>query len=187
MLTADMVWRPSTGIGYEHLKLREENRQILVDSIVIGSLADTSIFRIHYEIILDKNWVTREVKLCHLGEKQGLFLASDGNGIWQDEKGREIAELSGCIDIDISCTPFTNTLPIKRLSHDLLQPREIQVVYISAADLSYKQVHQQYTLLEQRQDSFVFRYQSGNFVESIQVDADGIVFDYPDLFYRESL
>jgi len=180
MLPEDIVWRPRTGTGYEHLKVREENHQILVDSIVIGSLADHRIFRIHYEITLDKRWVTRE-------EKQGLFLASDGNGNWQDEKGREMAELSGCVDIDISCTPFTNTLPIKRLSHDLLQPQEIQVVYISAADLVYKQVHQKYTLLEQGQASSVFRYQSGNFVESIQVDANGIVIDYPHLFYRESL
>lgn len=187
MLPANIVWRPSTGIGYEHLKVKEEKHQILVDSIVIGSLADHRIFRLQYEITLDKTWVTREVKLRYLGEKQGLFLASDGNGNWQDEQGREMAELSGCVDIDISCTPFTNTLPIKRLSHDLLQQQEIQVVYISAADLGYKQVQQKYTLLEKGQASSVFRYQSGNFVESIQVDANGIVIDYPDLFYRESL
>ncbi|GIO05022.1 hypothetical protein J31TS6_10500 [Brevibacillus reuszeri] len=38
MLPMDVVWRPSTGIGLEHLKLREENQQIYVDSIVVGSV-----------------------------------------------------------------------------------------------------------------------------------------------------
>ena len=185
MLPMDVVWRPSTGIGLEHLKLREEKQQIHVDSIVVGSLNGDRIERIKYEIVLDKSWVTREVKISNLGDNQYLRLLSDGNGAWKDEMGQAIPELSGCIDIDISCTPFTNTLPIKRLSYNLLQPQEIKVVYISAAELSYRQVNQSYTLLESGNDSALFRYQSGNFQESITVDSNGIVTVYPDLFYRE--
>lgn len=59
------------------------------------------------------------------------------------------------------------------------------MVYISAADLKYKPVKQKYTLLESRNDSSVFQYQSGNFKENITVDSNGIVLDYPNLFYRE--
>lgn len=44
--------------------------------------------------------------------------------------------------------PFTNTLPIKRLSYEPFEQKEISVVYISAFDLAYKQVRQKYTLLE---------------------------------------
>jgi len=185
VLPMDVVWRPSTGIGLEHLKLREEKQQIQVDSIVVGSVNGDRIERIKYEIVLDKSWVTREVKISNLEDSQYLRLLSDGNGIWKDEQGHAISELSGCIDIDISCTPFTNTLPIKRLSYDLWQPQEIRVVYITAAELSYRKVNQSYTLLESRDDSALFRYQSGNFQESITVDSNGIVTVYPDLFYRE--
>jgi len=46
-------------------------------------------------------------------------------------------------------------------------------------------VNQSYTLLESGNDSALFRYQSGNFQESITVDSNGIVTVYPDLFYRE--
>ncbi|KZE82141.1 hypothetical protein AV654_08775 [Paenibacillus elgii] len=185
MLPADMVWRPSTGIGYEHVKVREENNQILIDSIVIGSQNTNDIFRVKYDIVLDKSWVTRAVAIRYLGEDQVLRLSSDGNGIWKDEQGQVIPELSGCVDIDLSCTSFTNTLPINRLSYEPLQQQEIQVVYISAADLSYKQVEQNYTLLESGKESSVFRYQSGNFTENITVDSNGIVVLYPNLFYRE--
>lgn len=185
MLPADIVWRPSTGSGYEHLKVSEENNQILIDSIVIGSHNNNDIFRIKYDIVLDKGWITRAVTIRYLGEDRGLRLLSDGNGIWKDERGQVIPELSGCIDIDISCTPFTNTLPINRLSYEPLQQQEIQVVYISAVELNYRQVKQSYTLLESGKDSSVFRYQSGNFMESITVDSNGIVVVYPNLFYRE--
>ncbi|MCP1305716.1 putative glycolipid-binding domain-containing protein [Paenibacillus tyrfis] len=186
MLPADIVWRPSTGIGYEHLKVREDNNQIFIDSIVIGSQHNNEIFRIRYDIVLDQSWVTRAVTIRYLGEDQGLSLSSDGKGIWKDEQGQIIPELSGCIDIDISCTPFTNTLPINRLSYEPSQQQEIQVVYISAAELNYKPVKQNYTLLESRKDSSVFRYQSGNFMENITVDSNGIVVVYPNLFYRET-
>ncbi len=189
MLPADMVWRPSAGIGYEHLKVKEEHNQIIIDSIVIGSHNHNGIFRMKYDIALDKSWVVRAVNMRYLGEgeDQGLSLSSDGRGIWKDAEGQVISELSGCIDIDISCTPFTNTLPINRLSYEPLQQQEIQVVYISAANLTYKQVKQQYTLLESGKDSSVFQYRSGNFVENITVDSNGIVMVYPNLFYRETL
>ncbi|GED72356.1 hypothetical protein BRE01_60580 [Brevibacillus reuszeri] len=86
MLTKDVVWRPSTGIGLEHLKIREDTYQIHIDSIVVGSVHnDNRIDRIKYEIVLDKGWATREVKISYLGEKQYLCLSSDGNGMWKDE------------------------------------------------------------------------------------------------------
>jgi uncharacterized protein len=187
MLPKDIIWKPCAGIGFEHLKISEEKHQILVDSLVVGSLHDKQIMRIKYEIVLDHAWVTREVKIGYLGENQTLRLSSDGKGTWKDEHGQVIPELSGAVDIDISCTPFTNTLPIKRLSYEPLQPQEIDVVYISAVDLNWKRVKQKYTLLERGDDSSLYRYQSGNFQESITVDSNGIVLHYPNLFDRETL
>lgn len=170
---------------YAACKYFLENNQILIDSIVVGSHHNNEIFRMKYDIVLDQGWVTRAVALRYLGEDQGVSLSSDGHGIWKDEQGQVLPELSGCVDIDISCTPFTNTLPINRLPYVPMQQQEIQVVYISAADLKYKLVKQKYTLLESRNDSSVFQYQSGNFKENITVDSNGIVLDYPNLFYRE--
>ncbi|WP_289135648.1 putative glycolipid-binding domain-containing protein [uncultured Brevibacillus sp.] len=46
-------------------------------------------------------------------------------------------------------------------------------------------MNQSYTLLESGNDSALFRYQSGNFQESITVDSNDIVTVYPDLFYQE--
>lgn len=48
-----------------------------------------------------------------------LVLKSDGNGHWKDHKGELFPDLGGCNDIDLYFSPFTNTLPIRRL---LLKP-----------------------------------------------------------------
>lgn len=181
----DIVWRPIAGHGYEHLQIREEDDHILIDSIVLG-VEEHNIYRIKYDITLDKSWATRKITIGHLGTNQTLYLESDGNGVWRNRQGEEVTELSGSIDIDISCTPFTNTLPIKRLSYEPFEQKEISVVYISAFDLAYKQVRQKYTLLESHTGSAIFQYQSGNFVENITVDSAGIVTVYPHLFVKET-
>ena len=41
-------------------------------------------------------------------------VASDGAGHWRVDE-RERPDLEGCLDVDIQITPFTNTLPIRRL------------------------------------------------------------------------
>jgi uncharacterized protein len=187
MLPTEVIWKPNTGVGYEHLRIREGTNRIHVNSIVIGKLDDTSITRIQYEIVLDSNWITREVSLGIMGEEGALHLSSDGKGNWENESNELIPELFGCIDIDISCTPFTNALPIRRLSYTPMEPQSIPVVYFSAHELTYRRVQQQYTLLENHGDSSLYQYQAGAFVENITVDANGLVLNYPDLFVREQV
>ncbi|MED1797225.1 putative glycolipid-binding domain-containing protein [Brevibacillus porteri] len=187
MLPTNVIWKPTTGVGYEHLRIREGSNRIHVNSIVIGRLDDATLTRIQYEIVLDSNWVTREVSLASMGEEGALHLSSDGEGNWTNEVGEPIPELFGCIDIDISCTPFTNTLPIRRLSYTQLEPQYIQVAYFSAHELTYRQVQQQYTLLESKGDSSVYQYRAGTFMENITVDSNGLVLIYPELFLREQL
>jgi hypothetical protein len=45
----------------------------------------------------------------------GVDLLSDGQGNWTTSDGQAVSELRGCIDVDISVSAFTNTLPIRRL------------------------------------------------------------------------
>lgn len=187
MLPTDVIWRPATGVGYEHLKIREGANRVHINSLVIGMLDDVTLTRIQYEIVLDSNWVTREVSMGIMGEEGALHLSTDGKGNWTNEVGEPIPELFGCIDIDISCTPFTNTLPIRRLSYSPREAQSIQVAYFSAHELTYRQVEQQYTLLESKGDSSVYQYRAGAFVENITVDTNGLVVNYPDLFIREQV
>lgn len=87
MLPTNVIWKPTTGVGYEHLRIREGSNRIHVNSVVIGRLDDATLTRIQYEMVLDSNWVTREVSLAIMGEEGPLHLSSDGKGNWTNEVG----------------------------------------------------------------------------------------------------
>ena len=48
-------------------------------------------------------------------EVPGIDLLADGEDGWTTRGGAAMPELEGCVDVDISATPVTNILPIRRL------------------------------------------------------------------------
>ena len=87
------------------------------------------------------------------------------------------------MDIDIAATPFTNTLPIRRLQLAQGERRSLQVAYISTPDLQVTRVEQAYSCIELGRE---YRYEGifRNFTANMKVDEDGLVLDYPTLFTR---
>jgi uncharacterized protein len=104
---------------------------------------------------------------------------------WQAD-GQPRPDLDGCIDIDIDCTPLTNTLPIRRLSWAPGATHDLSVAFVSVPDLTVRAVSQRYTLVEPR----LYWYQSGAFRAfrafraDLPVDGDGFVLDYPGFWAR---
>ena len=100
-----------------------------------------------------------------------------------DASAAVLPKLRGAIDVDISATPFTNTLPIRRLSMRLGQSEEILAVYVQVPSLAVSTDRQRYTCLEAGKR---YRYESvdSDFTRDIEVDEHGLVVNYPGLFRR---
>ena len=95
------------------------------------------------------------------------------------------------MDIDFAATPFTNTLPIRRLGLQPGESAEVAVVYIDAPSLEVTPVRQRYTCLASDADGGRYRFEAlpyaalpDGFMAELSVDADGLVRDYPPLFRR---
>jgi uncharacterized protein len=118
-----------------------------------------------------------------VGNDRRLDIASDGAGRWSDHAGTQLPELAGAIDVDLSATPFTNTLPIRRLGLRSGQSETIQVVYVQFPDLTVTIDRQCYTCLEPGRR---YRHESvdSDFTREIEVDGNGLVMAYPGLFRR---
>jgi hypothetical protein len=155
--------------------------------LVIGLEAGRP-FRIGYEIRCDGLWRVREVRVAtpDLG-RPVLELLADGEGHWKWRSGEPLPELDGCIDVDISATPFTNTLPIHRLGLKAGESEELAVTYISVPELLVGAERQRYGCLEaHEEDGGLYRFQAlpSGFTAELPVDAEGLVIDYPGLFRR---
>ncbi len=175
-------WQDWDAKGMEHLVLREGAREIVAESVVAGS-ADDSVFALRYRIRCDKSWRVRRAEIALVGSDRKIEIAGDGNGNWSDASGKRLSKLGGAIDIDLSATPFTNTLPIRRLKLRAAQAAEIVTVYILVPSLTLTTDPQRYTCIEPLKR---YRYESidSDFTRDIEVDRRGLVVVYPGLFSR---
>jgi hypothetical protein len=175
-------WQTWDCKGVEHLVLREDAREVVAEAVVVGS-ADSAPFAIRYRIRCDKSWRVSSAEVVLVGSDRKIEIAGDGKGNWSDVSGKPLPKLAGAIDIDLSATPFTNTLPIRRLKLRAGQSAEIVTVYILAPALTLTTDPQRYTCLEPRKR---YRYESidSDFTRDIEVDRRGMVVTYPGLFRR---
>lgn len=178
------MWTPTDGPGFEYLRVRFRNVGLNASGWVIGVNGGTP-FHLHYRIGTDRTYAVRELEIVDvLYAPHRLTLKSDGQGNWTDANGLPLPALDGCIDVDLTVTPFTNTLPIRRLTFQADESHDIRLVYIYAPELRVEVDEQRYTLLSISNGESVYRFQSGDFVRDITVDVDGLVIDYPGLFTR---
>ncbi|CAD6550097.1 hypothetical protein LMG28727_05093 [Paraburkholderia kirstenboschensis] len=177
----ELRWASQEGDGVEHLSFDARDDGFEVESVVVGQRYGKA-YGLHYKVRCDAQWRTRYawLKIVAGGE---LELHGDGEGNWRDGHGLLLSAIEGCIDIDIAATPFTNTLPIRRLQLTQGERRPIQVAYISTPDLQVTRVEQAYSCVELNLE---YRYEGifRDFTANMKVDNDGLVIDYPTLFTR---
>jgi hypothetical protein len=182
----EAMWTPWNGPGLEHLRLSIDNGGVQVDSLLIGIVGGQA-FRAHYILRCDHAWRTRELHVVVLDDGQPtIHLLADGTGHWTTPNGAALPLLDGCVDVDLSATPFTNTLSIRRLSWQRGQSAELRMVYVEIPSVRLSVERQRYTCLETPGTTGHFRFESlpGDFAADLTVDQDGLVVDYPGLFRR---
>lgn len=157
------------------------------DSVVLAFDAQHGPFRLTYRLTWDESWRLRDAELVVATERatRSLRLETDGQGHWRHRDGRVIAELDGCMDVDIWPTPFTNSFPIRREPMAVGERRPFRMAWIFAPELTVHPQPQAYTRLADR--VYLFENLDGSgFRAKLPVDEDGIVLDYPNLFQRVS-
>ncbi|MEX0590540.1 MAG: putative glycolipid-binding domain-containing protein [Xanthobacteraceae bacterium] len=174
-------WRPAKGSGLEHLEVRAEKNAIVARSVVIGEY-EGKPYGVHYTVTCDRRWTVRSLAIATSDGRQISF-TSDGRGRWRDAKRRR-PEFDGCVDIDLAGSPFTNTLPIRRLGLDVRRgPVDFIMLWFPFDTFEPFVDGQRYTCLRSRR---LYRFEAldGSFAANLPVDQDGFVLDYPTLFKR---
>lgn len=174
-------WSQEDGTGLEHLVMDVSGKGVVIESAVVGE-SDAQTFGLVYRIECDARWQVMRLALKLAGDG-ALDLHRDDHDAWRDANGTPLDALRGCIDVDLTATPFTNTLPIRRLALARGERRVIRVAYVRVPELAVNAAEQAYTCIEPGRR---YRYEGldTGFTAEITVDADGLVLDYPDLFKR---
>lgn len=181
-----IFWLPTwnsacDSVGLEHLLLTHDT----ADSVVLAIDEDSEPFRLVYRLHWGDDWQLRsaDFSLAKGGASRSLSLRTDGKGNWQDGEGRSLADLDGCMDIDIWPTPFTNSFPVRREPMGIGERRTFRMAWVCGPDLTVRPQAQAYTRMKDR--LYLFENLDGSgFKAELPVDEDGIVLDYPELFRR---
>ncbi len=174
-----LIWQGITFQSLEYFKLTENGKSFIVDSKIIGSY-ESKMYTVDYHLIIDLSWKIQE-----------FIINSEINTVINKLTGRKIqheweindtihSDFKGFSFIDISLTPFTNTLPINNLKLNEGDSQEIKVIYIDILNNLVKPVTQQYT----RTAPHTYHYNNlqTDFKSDILVDESGLVVNYPGLF-----
>ena len=174
-------WRDWSDEGIEHLVLREGPEGIHAEAAVIGA-DDGETFAVRYRVTCDAGWRARHLEVGLVGADRAIVLSSDGAGSWVDRAGAARPDLAGAIDVDITATAFTNTLPIRRLQLRTGETETILVAWVEVPAFTVVAKPQRYTSLGPGR--YRFEALDSGFTRDIEVDDDGLVRTYPDLFRR---
>ena len=116
MTTTRVAWRRSDAVQADEfctLSVRDSGLSLV--GTVLGA-EDGVPIRIEYRVAADGLGATTAVHVRQLRgfEQREMVLLRDPKGAWTVDGTRSSA-LKGCIDVDLGCSPSTNTLPIRRL------------------------------------------------------------------------
>jgi len=178
------LWRWSNGTGLEHCRLIGSRGGWKLQGTIVA-LSDGQPTRVMYKIRCDKQWRTEkaEVEVSLHSRRKKVTIKRKKNRWYVDEK--EVRSVRGCLDIDLSWSPSTNTLPIRRL--DLPVGGEsgpIAAAWLRFPHLELEPLHQEYKRLSESR--YLYSSRGGLFEANLEVDENGLVTDYEGRWERVS-
>lgn len=169
-------WRRIDQPGLEVATIDIARHGVTVSATLIDA-SDTP-FSLRYVWMLTPQWVTRALRIDRLdGHAHRLIIERAGEGIWYID-GAPAPHLDGCDEIDLSATPFCNTLAIRRLGGD----GTLTAAYINASDLFVTPSRQRYEKISYTHWRYHDLGVASGFSADLELDEDLLVKTYAGLF-----
>jgi hypothetical protein len=169
------IWKrlDQPGLEFAHIVPTKDGFTVR-SSLIDGGPAP---FAMVYTWTLSPEWRTRSLDIAHADGTRSLMIERKGDAVWRVD-GRDAPHLDGCREIDVSATPFCNTLAISLLGGD----GELAAAYVEASTLETMPSRQRYERLGEK----LWRYHdlgvAKGFTADLKIDRDGLVSHYEGLF-----
>ena len=182
-----------SGILWRRLDLPGHDSAVLTVTAAGARLRGMAVFLEHgatglrYDVRCDDAWRTTdaEVQGWSRGRAVALQLRRDSSGHWTFD-GAAADAVAGCLDLDLSFTPATNLLALRRLDVAVGETAEVRSAWLEWPDVRLSPLVQRYA----RRSSEWYDYEAdlpgaGRFEARLRVDRDGWVRDYGGLWRAE--
>jgi hypothetical protein len=156
----------------------------------LPTLEGTAVFaedepcRLDYVVRCDPSWQTLSATVTGWIGTRAVELAieADSGRRWT-LNGNECAAVHGCVDIDLSFSPVTNLLPIRRLQLKPGARAAARAAWLRFPECRLEPLEQVY----ERIDRLTYRYESGSggFRATLKVDSAGLVKSYENLWVAD--
>lgn len=176
----NIIWE---GINDETL----ENCNVLTNNggyeatSTVSMVEEYYVCNIEYELKTNEHWESQHCKItnCHEEGHKTLELQRLSGDKWVIN-GKEDPNFEGFNGIDISITPFTNTLIINRRQLREKESIQMKIIYIEPLKMVCSPIEVIYTKLSDKQ--FEYQNLTTGYNVVLDVDDEGFVTCYPGYF-----
>ena len=102
---------------------------------------------VQFVLRISPMWQVQQFLLFRDLDEPDLWLATDQRGRWGEVNGAHRTDLDGCVDLALAGTPFTNTVPIRRLPLHHGHSAQQNVILVDTETLAVVPVNQTYAML----------------------------------------
>jgi hypothetical protein len=178
-----IVWRRLDQPGHDSAHITFQDPFWCLEGVAVF-IEDKRPCKLDYQILCDYSWKTILGRVNGwVGKKTvELEFAADAKRRWRINK-KECPSVEGCIDIDLSFTPATNLLPIRRLQLPVGKESVVRAAWLRFPVFSLEPLEQKYRHLTAE----TYRYESlgGKFIKKLTVNSIGFVTNYPGFWKVE--
>lgn len=178
-----MLWRRLDNPGHEWALLTGLGAGPILRGTAVF-MEDHVTGRLDYKIRCNPQWETLSAEILGwVGSKKiKLSILRTPEYTWRIN-GRSVPGVKGCIDLDLSFSPSTNLLPIRRSNLEIGQEAEVRAAWLRFPDMELHPLHQRF----RRTGSLCYFYESDTgFSTELKVNSEGFVIDYPPLWIEET-
>lgn len=184
-MQTNLLWKGREYNSLENCLVTTTSSGNEINSTIIGEYK-RNVYTLNYHLKTTANWLPFKLNFSsHINNDQFNFnLEKRENNIWF-LNNTSTNNFHNCKYVDISVTPFTNTLPINNLQLLSNEEKQIDVIYIDIFQKELKPLKQFYKKLST--EEYLYQNIPNDFEAIIKIDADGFVIDYPYLFERTAI
>ncbi len=184
-LQRTLLWKALYTPGAEYFNLWQDDDGWRLEGLVTLALGGYPT-HVRYKVVCDSQWETRvaEVEMKTGATTRTLQLTVDERRRWRMGED-ELRLVRGCYDVDLSVTPSTNVLPIRRLNLPVGESMEVTAAWVRFPELTVEPLAQKY--IHVAENRYWYQSDSSDKIWDLEVDDLGLVRRYADGWVCEAV